>query len=85
MQHTGLKDSEGNKIFEGDFIDNGNGSILTVVFDRGAFGGKTSIGGFFTFSDLLEYEMNNIFIVIGNLYENPELLNEPQNKTIGTD
>ena len=81
-QHTGLKDSEGNPIYEGDLISNGR-VVLEVVFNRGGFGGKTSTGGFFTFSDLLKYE--SLFNIISNIYENPELLNEPQNKTIGTD
>ncbi|WP_431833970.1 YopX family protein [Enterococcus faecalis] len=75
MQSTGLKDKNGVEIFEGDvlyyipFESHINDSI--VVFEKGSFCKKMLRNGKLTsvrFIDSEEYE------VIGNVYENPELL-----------
>ncbi|HAP5886649.1 TPA: hypothetical protein IU352_002154 [Enterococcus faecalis] len=75
MQSTGLKDKNGVEIFEGDvlyyipFESHINDSI--VVFEKGSFCTKMLRNGKLTsvrFVDSEEYE------VIGNIYENPELL-----------
>lgn len=80
MQFTGLKDSKNQEIFEGDII---NGKmfpwVVIVVFlkDRALFGWESyrkpgSKGGTFgTFEDLMDTPK---YEVIGNIYENPELL-----------
>lgn len=74
-QFTGLKDKNGKHIFEGDILSNDFGAPkMTVEFSRGAFcleGLQPIIGhlngvGWFDHTKMLE--------VIGNIYENPELL-----------
>ncbi len=71
MQFTGLKDKNGKEIYEGDIFSLGDLNILYVCdFDNGYFGGmqhgnKSRVG--------LAYWESNIE-VIGNIYENPELL-----------
>ena len=76
MQYTGLKDKNGKEIYEGDIIDNGEGMELTIVeyvedmfhlkstkypnLSKGNYRLATYVG--------LGCE------IIGNIYENPELL-----------
>ena len=77
MQYTGLEDKNGVKVYEGDIlvvpavIDRGDGfydeGLESIIFDSGCF----VIGG-----DINEFlsEHNEYSEVIGNIYENPELL-----------
>ena len=81
MQSTGLKDKNGKEIFEGDIITNGQ----NVMFMK-----KHSTLGFYIeekgkvefiadCADLAEFEADKKEIegfveIIGNVYENPELL-----------
>lgn len=68
MQFTGLKDKNGNEIYEGDILANGKGHKPCLVsFERDQF-----VVGEYGCS-LWIYAGNNKE-VIGNVWENPELL-----------
>jgi len=78
MQSTGLKDKNGVEIFEGDIIKNSNGSTGYVIYlqqEAGFVGvlkksdyrlGHRNTGE--SYAEATNHE------VIGNIYENPELL-----------
>jgi hypothetical protein len=73
LMYTGLKDINGKEIYEGDIYIQGDKNIKYVVVweDTGLIGkqiGSSSYAG-------LEYFRKQIK-VIGNIYNNPELLKE---------
>jgi uncharacterized phage protein (TIGR01671 family) len=75
MQFTGLNDKNGKEVYEGDIVKGSwlgkseNKEIYGVVdFQEGMFGLENSIDG-------EAYTINRVFVeVIGNIYENPELV-----------
>lgn len=69
MQYTGLKDKNGVDIYEGDLLSNGMG----VVFSKYAFVPAYDWGRSDDFEDW-GTDWNEKITVIGNIYENPELL-----------
>lgn len=87
MQYTGLKDKNGKEIYEGDIVKkrNGNYKLGKVAFDFGMFCFKSIGCGIYANSDIfeaihslhyVEFDEINNYEVIGNIYENPELLKE---------
>jgi len=75
MQYTGLKDKNGKEIYEGDVIKYFHkvvGEIKRVVnYKYGMYGIKGIMTGtHIPFANILESE----YEVIGNIYENSELL-----------
>jgi len=75
MQYTGLKDKNGVEIYEGDIISHHNETIsmfekVEVKYWEGAF-----VAGRCTANDaLVNYNVPSYVEVIGNIYQNPELL-----------
>ena len=81
MQSTGLKDKNGKEIFEGDIIT--NGIDIVDVRNHETLGFYTLVNGREVFfghgTSIEEFEediegFTEIAEIIGNIYENPELL-----------
>lgn len=71
MQFTGLKDKNGNEIYEGDiFMDEEDGSTNYVIWDEILGGWDTN--EWYDPKDLVDHASS--LEIIGNIYENPELI-----------
>lgn len=81
MQSTGLIDKNGKEVFENDVIRDSDGFEGIVQYDEsyGMYGiaylPTLSNGIDMTFEELKD-NFRNKFEVIGNIYENPELVEE---------
>ena len=75
LQYTGLKDINGKDIYEGDLLQHPNGTIAEIKYsdDLAAFVAVYTQNGN-TEMDFLDKEIVNECEIVGNIYENPELL-----------
>jgi hypothetical protein len=87
MQYTGLKDSKGQEIYEGDILaepSKDKDLYMRIIFRQGCFGYWADpdfwveLGRNHHYFDLTENskhpEQSTVLDVSGNIYENPELL-----------
>ncbi|HFQ4897024.1 YopX family protein [Streptococcus agalactiae] len=79
MQSTGLKDKNGQEIFEGDVVRHidfllNNETVNKVYFKDGLFMYDVVVDEYTYDVPIGEIIENSIVEVIGNIYENPELL-----------
>ena len=76
MQYTGLKDKNGIEIYEGDILKVQNRNYI-VLFKEGSFIGKNKDDGRVSepiLYILMNYPTKNECKIVGNIYENKELL-----------
>lgn len=75
-QYTGLKDKNGTEIYEGDVVKvEGDGEIYRVKWIRSGFGLEPRYNSP-RYPVLGNVELRKKIEVIGNIHENPELLEE---------
>lgn len=78
-QFTGLKDKSGNEIYEGDIMLSDGGITIMACFssDNPALTMGWYLKNFSGFSCMFTPSTGNHCEVIGNIHDNPELLNPP--------
>lgn len=84
MQFTGTQDRNRKEIYEGDVYKTSGEKVYKVMFVGGAFVGGTSegecqpLGWEGNDQDCIQEEGMNWLEVIGNIYENPDLVHNSQ-------
>ncbi|PSM52769.1 YopX domain-containing protein [Campylobacter blaseri] len=73
MEYTGVKDANGVEIYEGDILKTDDGYLAKVDFYDGEFKAIEDDVSL----NLADYAISSS--VVGNIYENPELLNLKSN------
>lgn len=84
MQYTGLKDKNGKEIYEGDLFRWEEDAVGVIKFRDGSFYLETNIAlpcdsvhapGFYSpWLRAIKFELENELEIIGNIFENSELL-----------
>ena len=78
MQYTGLLDKNGVEIYEGDIIqwvnENDEEFNHEIIFKDGGWNAKSSNGNISQIGGTLNSDINIYIEVIGNIYENGNLL-----------
>lgn len=76
MEYTGLKDKNNKEIYEGDILFESFGEkYYKVVFENGSFRAEFEVDFEEYYFDLIDVVAQNCEVV-GNIYENPELIEE---------
>ena len=71
-QYTGIKDINNKEVYEGDIVESLKGKQLKVIFYDGAFRLARTQDRIKIIGNI--FPSNKTFKVVGNIYENPELL-----------
>ncbi len=71
MQYTGLEDKNGKEVFEGDIVKYDSVRTERISFDNAQFTSGNDRG-----STHFSKGLADICEIIGNIYENPELLHK---------
>lgn len=72
MQYTGLKDKNGKEIYEGDIVFNPHDENERYVIEWYSTDACFELGE--NGQHISKYQLSEFWEVIGNIYENPELL-----------
>lgn len=76
MQFTGLHDKNGKEIYEGDILENTVNLRGSIEFHDGKFIWRYRNKRNVEFLATLDYGLLKNKAIVGNIYENPELINE---------
>lgn len=74
MWYTGVKDKNGKKIFQSDVVKDYFGHYETIEFGQSNCDCCNGVYGFYTDGDCMRRPEN--YEVVGNIYENSNLLNK---------
>ena len=81
MQSTGLYDKNGQEIFEGDILFGHAGEDFWEIVEFDTEEGRWIRRDIWYNSKLDLSENNELMEIVGNIYENPELLEENHDRT----
>jgi len=79
IQCSGVEDKNKILIFDGDIVKRQNRYIGVVIFEKGCFKIKWQDGVYYGWARHIDDYQESSLEIIGNIYENPELLEDKNN------